>query len=208
VRPRRLHAEAALLVSLLALPYPAPAADPSLADPAPITLEEADVGGGWFLYRLHEGSLEEMGALFARIALIRNAMQVEGDLVAVLLGASEHGDGLLAEVGLLMRDKPERYPRAYLLRRFAACHAAVGNATGSWGNASLRAGEVRAWAMARGMTLDGAARLVFLGDPLEQETLSWQVVVPVCPDASDPEGAGPGTGEETGEPGRNEVEKP
>ena len=47
------------------------------------------------------------------------------------------------------------------------------------GNATARVVEVQAWARARRLRPEGAARLVFAGDPQRPETLSWMVVQPV-----------------------------
>jgi len=167
-----------LLAGVLWVPAGMAGASPSLP-PAPITLEETDAEGGWFLYRLHEGSLEEMGALFARFAVLRAAMRVEGDLAAVILEGSVEDHDLRAEAGLVTDQEPRRVPRAYLLRRMAPCRAAVGRAAGGWGNASIRVKEVRAWALSRGLQPDAPVRMLFLGDPQDPSSLSWQVVLPV-----------------------------
>jgi hypothetical protein len=134
--------------------------------------------------------------------VLRVAMRVEGDLAAVILEGSVEDHSLRAEVGLVTDRQPPRVPRAYLLRRMAPCRAAVGRASGGWGNASVRIKEVRAWAQARGLRPDAPVRMLFLGDPQEPASLSWRVVLPVAgePEEGTPapeegdKGAGPGSG--------------
>lgn len=147
----------------------------------PITLREARDEGGWFVYADHDGTLQDIGSSFLRFAIYGAHASPEGyTLAVVLLESGTDGPNVRAEVGIILKEQPKRVPPAYTLRRIEPRRVAIGEGRGNWGNALVRAREVRAWANAVGLQPDGAPRLVFMGDPTEQgEVLSWQVRLPV-----------------------------
>jgi hypothetical protein len=173
---RSARSFAVLLFLLIGLPLPAE--DGAVG---PITLREARDEGGWFVYAEHDGTLEDIGSRFLRFAIYGAHASPQGyTLAVVLLESGVDGPTIRAEVGIILDSEPARVPGAWTLRKIEPRRVAVGEGTGNWGNALVRAREVRAWAQAVGLQPAGAPRLVFRGDPTVQgEVLSWQVRLPV-----------------------------